>query len=281
MSTVIKYSPEELEREFGEDESAQVATHGAMGALAASVGALDYVPPPRPDYLKEDDIEAVGCQFMDAANVLMERKDCPADLRHLALAIAGLSGGDYENFTSIPQAKIGERLGVSRSEVHRRMEALYDWQRNHACTLVQVREQELEFKAGDKPQFGVTQYRPIIVAYAAKLIRIIEGRRMRPINKQNAQAALVSEVADQAIDEVADELPYADLERRNKKEKNVTPKQTQMRFIEGAEENVRRAIARWRKALEQSHYTPDPDEMIAKLMEWVNTPTERRDNFRQ
>jgi hypothetical protein len=281
VSTVTKYTPEEFDREFGDEATRPVPTNSAAQALAANAGSLlEYQPPPVADYMKRDDIEAVGCQFGDACNVLMEYAECPPELRHFVLTVGFLCGGDYENYTPVTQKQIGGRMGVDPRTVRARTEALYEWQKNHAITFLQFTEQELEVKPGDKPQFGTTLYRPVVVGYAAELLRIIEARSLRAVNKQNPKAELVGEIAEQAIDEVVSSMPYADIERRAKKPKNVTPKQQRMGFIEDSEKAAKRAVLKWRAAYRKSGYDIDPEEMTAKFIEWLNEPEERRDNFR-
>jgi hypothetical protein len=107
-------------------------------------GFLDFTAPELPEYLSVDDTEVQGCQLIDSANLIMEHKECPAELRHFVLAVMGLSGGTYDDFTPITQTRIGKRMGVERMEVYRRTEALWSWQREHAVTFVQIKQQDLE-----------------------------------------------------------------------------------------------------------------------------------------
>lgn len=268
------HTPEEFDRRYGSESTRPVPTDNAISALAANAGGdfLDFTQPDLPEYLTVDDTEVQGCQLIDAANLLMEYRECPADLRHLVLAVCGLSGGRFDDFTPITQIKIGKRMGVTREEVYRRTEALWRWQREHAVTFIQIKQQELD-KSGGSVKFGTTLYKPVIVPYAAEVIRVLSARGMRGVNRQDALNPATVRAITQTVDEVSARMPYAEMERRSStqpREKNVTPQPARQRFLDEGEQSARRGVERWLSSIKQSGYTPDPEELLNTVRGWLH-----------
>lgn len=268
------HMPEEFDRRFGTEATRPVPTDNAISALAASVGDnfLDFTQPDLPEYLSIDDTEVQGCQLIDAANLLMEYRDCPAELRHFVLAVCGLSGGAYDDFTPITQTKIGKRMGVERKEVYRRTEALWRWQRDHAVTFIQIKQQDKEVTGGEV-KFGTTLYKPVIVPYAAEVIRVLSSRGMRAVNRQDALNPATVRAITQTVDEVSARMPYAEMERRSSaqnREKNVTPPPARQRFLDEGEQSAHRGFEKWFRSLRESGYQTDRAEMLAKVGDWYD-----------
>lgn len=268
------HTPEEFDARYGGETTRPVPTDNAISALAANAGGdfLDFTAPELPDYVSVDDYEVQGCQLIDSANLLMEYKDCPAELRHFVLAVCGLSGGRYDDFTPITQSKLGKRMGVARKEVYNRTEALWRWQREHAVTFVQIKQQDKEVTGGEV-KFGTTLYKPVIVPYAAEVIRVLSARGMRAVNRQDALNPAAVRAIEQTVDEVSARMPYAEMERRSDKqgrEKNVTPQPVRQRFLDEGEQSAHRGIEKWLRSLRESGYEPDPEELLNTVRGWLS-----------
>jgi len=270
---VTSYTPEELDREYGTDTSAPVPTSRALQALSASAGgpfALVYEEAPRAAYLKEDDIERVGCNFIDATLQFLDWLNVPADVRDLVLAIAGLSGGNYSDFSEIPRSRIGQRMGLSGETVRQRVDALWEWQRNNGKSLVLIQEREYD---PVKKRYTTTQYQPVVVWVAAEFMRELKACGLRPSSQQRAIGERddhISEIANGIADRLTEKLPGVELSaRREGKVKNVTPRQEKLSFIEGKEDRAMRAAAEYRDALRSAGYDPRDysAEFAAKVQE--------------
>lgn len=267
------HTPEEFDRRYGTEATRPVPAEGAISALASHAGGdfLDFTAPELPEYLSVDDTEVQGCQLIDSANLIMEHKDCPAEIRHFVLAVMGLSGGIYADFTPITQTRIGKRMGVTREEVYRRTEALWRWQREHAITFLQIKQQDKEVSGGEV-KFGTTLYKPVIVPYAAEVIRVLSARGMRPVNRQDALNPATVRALRQTVDEVSARMPYAEMERRSSSqrgEKNVTPQPARQRFLDEGEQGARRGVERWLSSIKESGYEPDPEELLSTVRGWL------------
>lgn len=280
---------------------------GAAAALMASLGEVEYTLTPTPAYLNDKNIEVQGGQFVDAVNYLMDYLDWKGakdaegrgveprhlspEVRHLVLAVCGLTGGDYLNWTPITQRQIAQRLGVKDLKtVRERLHQLYRWeqQTNRAC--VQIQEEE---RTPGSVKFETTKYRPVIVYAAAELIRRLKAKGMRPVNKQGNLNPMAEQLADQVTEdaddeivrrevvaEVAEDMEQADIRRRQPKPQK--DQQPRMRFLEEREVRAITAVKAWAEAHIQAGYKPldHAADLFLKLQAAIESAaTEKRRNW--
>lgn len=197
-------------------------------------------------------IEKVGSVFIDTIFFLLNHWECPAGARDVALAIVGLSGGNYSTFTKITQQQIADRLGVSLSTARDKLERLNQWGQGVNAGIIQIKENE---RNKTTRQYEITEYRPIIVKFAAEYIRRCSQRGLAPINRQKEITPKTEAIYAEIADDIFEELPEAPFIPRQTK--NVTPKQTKINFIESAQDRIMREFQDLRRRIDTQSYSPE------------------------
>lgn len=265
MSTV-KEQIKEFAIEYDEAEQRKRAAQDltrrrspAEMALSMSAGgALDADL--RPRETKERTVESVGSQFIDSNFILLDWLKCPEHLRPLVVVIAGLSGGEWREYTPIPQSLIGKRLGIGRETVAERLEELVRWmaeetEEGHRKAVIFIRKRDRE--QGGEHHYQTTEYLPIIVKYAADFIRQLDARGLKPVNRHQAITDNTVSLYDNTAKEVIATMPDATTTTvltPRKAVKNVTPKQTKINFIEAAQDRIRRDFEELRQKVDSQSY---------------------------
>ena len=194
-------------------------------------------------------IEKIGSVFIDTTLFLLQHRGCPPAARDVALAICGLTGGNYQTFTKLTQQQIGDRLGIMPPAVRAKLEKLVEWEQRENCNIIQVKQNE---RNKTSRQFEITEYRPIIVRFAAEYIRRCAQKGLPPINRQKEITPKTEEIYNQIADDIYEEVPEAALIPRTAK--NVTPKQAKINFIESKQERIMRDFEDLRKAIDTQSY---------------------------
>jgi hypothetical protein len=218
-------------------------------------------------------IEKIGCAFIDSTYYFLEYLKCPSDVRDVILCISGLSGGNYISFSKMTQDQIGLRMGLNRDSVRRKLAALWTWQQKENRTAIEIKQGEYDHVT---KKYGVTEYRPLIVYFAAEYIRRVAQKGLRPIPRQQAITEKTEEVFEDIAEEIAEDMPEAPMLVK-RKERNVTPPQVRLNFIESREERVVRAFVELRDALvsQRDPKTKEPVYPLQKAWEEVLVKAEQ------
>lgn len=208
-------------------------------------------------------IEQTGCTFIDSTLLLLQHLECPPDVRLIVLCICGLTGGDYTHFTKITQGQMAKRLGISPDTVRERLDELIAWEKLTNRTVIEIKKQERDHATR---HFGITEYRPIVVPFAAEYIRRITAKGLPSTNRQQTLTPDAMRTYKEVAEEIADDMPLA-VALIPRTERNITPPQERFSFIEGKEQKILKAIDEWRDALlnhkyEVRDYSP---ELLAKI----------------
>jgi aromatic ring-cleaving dioxygenase len=247
------YEIEEQGRRREPEKDRTRPTSAAEMMLAANAGTHVSRPVKAPFAPNAHPIEQVGCWFIDSNFILLDWLKVPAELRPLVVCIAGLSGGDYSDYTPITQTLIGKRLGLHRETVAERLGQLVEWERDEKKALIYIRKNERE---EGSHKYQTTEYLPIIVKYAADFIRQLESRGLKPVNKHQAITENTVKLYDNTAKEVIAKMPEAVMGNvlQPRKEKNVTPRQKQVSLLDSRFERVLSAVAEYKNALSSQSY---------------------------
>jgi hypothetical protein len=213
---VIEYDAERFEREFGSDDSPQLPTLGAAGALIRSAGAfpnVELLPPEKP---YQDNLEKDGSQFILISCALLERFGVPADARDFALWMEGIANGNFTEPFKCVDAQIGYVYGYSEKPVREKRAALMAWQETMNTTIVEIVERKFNQEKG---RFDPTEY---LVHFGLNVSRFIRKARDNKFFQRNPVRAI--EGAEECglmelIEEEKNELnPNLSVRRKEKKE---------------------------------------------------------------
>lgn len=229
------------------DEMARRVEEQATLRRAAHAGEL-FVSVP--EGMRERDFEAAGCSMIDACGFLLAWVKAEPTVRHTCLVIAGLSGGDYHNFSEITQASMAHRMGCSLPTMRERLQELWDWQQRENRCFVEIEKRDYD---PDHGKYQTTRYRPLIVRYASLFVRKLSEKNLRPVNRQQAISEGTEKVYDEVTVEVVEEMPEAPL-LVNRKPKREKVRQREIGFIEQVEMTLRRDLHKWCDRMERSDY---------------------------
>jgi hypothetical protein len=226
---VTIYDAEQFEREYGTDDSPQVPTLGAAGALIRSAGEfpdVELLPPEKP---YRDNLEQDGSQFILISCALLERfafvkegrppVPIPSDGRDFALWMLGIANGKFTEAFPCVDEQIAYVYGYSDKSVREKRAALMQWQEAANTTIVEVRERKFNQEKG---RFDATEY---VVHFGVNVSRFVRNARDNRFFQRNPVRAI--EGAEECgliklIEEEKDEL-NPDLSVRRKEKKEAQP----------------------------------------------------------
>lgn len=257
MKEIKQYTPEEFELEYAEDGDLPVPSAGALTALFGP-GNISFTQANG----REVNIEKIGCYFIDSHFILFDWLKLPEKLRPLVVVISGLSGGNYLDYTPITQAQIGKRLGIDVETVRERLDELVAWEKREKKALIYIRKNDRD----QSRKYQTTEYLPIIIKYAGDFIRKLQAKGLQPVNRHQAITDKTVHLYDDTANEVIVTMPEAALGNvlQPRSEKNVTPRQQKINFIESKENRILSDFDEYREALKSQNY--DRQEAWAKII---------------
>jgi hypothetical protein len=112
-------------------------------------------------------IEADGCDFIEATNFYLSQRGCPENARRFVCYVMGYSGGASE-IIEICDAELARRSGCSTKTIQRWRKSLVRWELQKKAPVLEIFEGDFY---RDEKKNKPTRYRVLIAKLAADIVR--------------------------------------------------------------------------------------------------------------
>lgn len=164
-----------------------------------------------------------GCDYIEGINLFLAVRGCWADAHDFVVTLAGMSGGNSEDYFKATDEQLAARMNCSTKTVARKRKALIGWSRLTKFAVVQIKEGDYDYSIS---QNAPTEYRMPIIEKAEKIVKWARQNTL-----MRSPRAAISEAAYKELDEYvaqeAENLPEEVVTQvRNRKKKKQKERMT-------------------------------------------------------
>lgn len=157
-----------------------------------------------------------GCDFIEGTHLFLAVRDCPEDAQSFVLALAGMSGGNAEDYFKATDEQIAARLNCSTRHVIRKRKSLKEWSQASGFAVVQIKEGNYDKATG---KYQVTEYRVPVVAVAEAVVKWARQNQNWTRSPSTAKSQAAEKQLQGEIDARAKELPVETVVKARKRKK--------------------------------------------------------------